>query len=95
MKVAYNSCYGGFGLSALALEELAKKKGVSPEGYYPSFYDDEARADPDLIEIIERLGSKANGSCAQLEIAEIPNGADFEIDEYDGNESVVPPRQRW
>ena len=29
MKVAYNACYGGFGLSPLALTEFAKRKGLT------------------------------------------------------------------
>jgi hypothetical protein len=138
MKVAYNNCFGGFGLSPLALTEFAKRKGLTlywyksegyspttytkingipkvslfgntcftqdigdnvteyPEGsyYYPDFYDD-ARSDPDLIEVIERLGKKADGACASLAIKEIPDGAQFEITEYDGNEDVVPPRMSW
>lgn len=138
MKVAYNNCFGGFGLSPLALTEFAKKKGLTlhwyksegcspkkytkidgipkeetlstdcftqdigdniteyPEGsyYYPSFYDS-ARTDPDLIAVIESLGEKANGMCAKLAIKEIPDGAQFEIAEYDGNEDVVPPRMEW
>lgn len=137
MKVAYNNCYGGFGLSPLALTEFAKKKGLTlhwyksegfqpttytrigvppndslrvacftqdigdsateyPEGsyYYPDFYGD-ARTDPDLIAVIETLGEAANGICAKLAIKEIPDDAEFEITEYDGNEDVVPPRMSW
>lgn len=28
MKVAYNACFGGFGLSPLGLTEFAKRKGI-------------------------------------------------------------------
>tara|TARA_R110000822_G_scaffold110654_4_gene240930 strand:- start:8566 stop:8988 length:423 start_codon:yes stop_codon:yes gene_type:complete len=63
--------------------------------YYPSFYESESRKDPDLIEVIEELGSKANGSSSKLTIKEIPEGVDFEITEYDGYEDVVPPRMSW
>lgn len=67
-----------------------------PEGSYycPDFYDD-ARSDPDLISVIEMLGDEADGMCADLCIAEIPDGASYEITEYDGNESVEPPRMSW
>ena len=132
MKVAYNNCFGGFGLSLLALTKFAEKKGIAltlyvdnkrvegmPEDghsrvllytvdhgeiltseashkdyYYPDL-EGEVRKDPDLISIIEELGHKADGMCASLAIQEIPDGASFEIDEYDGNETVVPPRQIW
>lgn len=63
--------------------------------YYPSFYDNESRTDKDLIAVIEELGEKASGDCSNLQIAEIPDGADFEITEYDGFEDVVPPRMSW
>ena len=62
--------------------------------YYPDLHDD-ARADPDLISVIETLGAEANGMCSDLQIETIPDGSSFEITEYDGNESVEPPRQSW
>jgi len=62
------------------------------DAYYSPDYD---RADIDLIDLIEELGEAANGVCSELCIAEIPDGVAYEIDEYDGNESVVPPRQTW
>ena len=107
MKVAYNNCYGGFGLSELAMTELAKLKDIDLTGMkytYSSFANKDYtktfdcptdRADKDLISVIESLGEKANGMCADLQIEEIPDGASFEITEYDGNESVEPPRQSW
>ena len=64
-----------------------------PQNAY--YYPDYERNDPDLIAVIEELGEDANGSCSALAIEEIPDGAEYEIDEYDGNESVVPPRQSW
>lgn len=91
-KVAYNACFGGFGLSDKACKILTELKG-KPVGCYDFYGDD--RADPDLIKVIEDLGAEANGMCADLQIEEIPDNAEFEIDEYDGNESVVPPRQSW
>ena len=91
MKVVYNACYGGFGLSAKAIKWLADNKGVTATGY--SFDDD--RANPALVEVVEALGADAAGSCGDLQIEEIPDGAEYEIAEYDGNESVVPPRKSW
>jgi len=140
MKVVYNSCYGGFGLSTIALTKFAEKKGITltwykqigyrwqdeveyiklegvPENgfaltafkedlgehikglrvglyYHPTFHD-ETRRDPDLIAVIEELGEKANGPFADLKIAEIPDGVEYEITDYDGLEEVVPPRMTW
>lgn len=52
-------------------------------------YDkDIPRADPALVQVVEELGDKANGRCANLSIEEVPSGISYRIDEYDGSESV-------
>jgi hypothetical protein len=62
--------------------------------YY--FTDDKIeRNDPLLIQVVERLGDKANGDCAELEIVEIPDGTDYTIEEYDGNEHIAERHQTW
>lgn len=53
------------------------------------------RADPALIQTIEELGDKANGSCAKLQIVEIPDDAQWEISEYDGKEHVAEKHRTW
>ena len=53
------------------------------------------RDDPDLIAVVESLGDAANGSCAQLRIVEIPDGTNWEIEEYDGNEHVAEIHATW
>ena len=55
----------------------------------------ENRADPDLIKVIKELGEKANGQCAKLEIVKIPADVDWEIDEYDGMETVREKSRSW
>jgi len=81
MKIVINSCFGGFGLSEFAV------KALGLEDKYSSI----DRTDPALIYIIEKFGSKAcSGYCAKLEVAEIPdNATDWELDEYDGSESIT------
>lgn len=60
------------------------------------FYEgDIERTDPVLIEIVREMGEKANGGCAELEIVCVPDGVDWEIEEYDGNEWVSEKHQRW
>lgn len=89
------------GQSSLSLNASNKDLGdnikeIPADNYfYESWYGDKGRSDPDLIEIIERLGDKANGYCAKLAIEEIPDGEEYEITEYDGFEGVEPPRQSW
>jgi len=46
------------------------------------------RNDPILVQVVEELGDKANGSHAKLRIEEISPGTMYRIDEYDGYESV-------
>jgi hypothetical protein len=53
------------------------------------------RTDLVLIQVVEELGPKANGRCAELKIIEIPDGTDWEIDEYDGMESVHETHRAW
>jgi hypothetical protein len=53
------------------------------------------RSDALLIQVVEELGVEANGGCAQLEIVEIPDGVQYEIDEYDGIESIHEVHRSW
>ena len=104
MKIVINRCFGGFGLSKLACEEYAKAKGLNlgewkdAWGFFEGgdFYDRSIpRNDSVLIEIVERLGDKANGNHAELHIVDIPDDVDWEIHEYDGNEWVAEKHRTW
>lgn len=82
-KVVYNACYGGFGLSEVATkkyEELSGKKFWSWEV---------DRTDPILVKIVEEGKEAASDEFAELEIAEVPEGTYYRIDEYDGLERVM------
>jgi hypothetical protein len=100
-KIVYNACYGGFSLSDSAIELYLQLKGfvyVKTEDSWGSnfdvkgwedFYDrDIDRADPILVQVVETLGEKANGDCANLEVEDIPKGTLYRITEYDGYESI-------
>lgn len=50
---------------------------------------DISRTDPALVQVVEELGTKVNGFCAQLAIADVPSGTHYRIDEYDGHEQVI------
>ena len=75
-------------------ETAREKRGDIGDGGYFSCRDIE-RTDPDLIKTVEMLGAKANGRCAELQIIDIPDGTDWEIAEYDGNEHVAEKHQTW
>lgn len=53
------------------------------------------RTDACLIEIVERLGKKANGCCADLIVVEIPDDIEWEISDYDGLESIEEKHRSW
>jgi len=53
------------------------------------------RADPILIKVVEELGEAADGRCAKLKVLEIPDGVEWEIEEYDGKEWVSEVHQTW
>lgn len=53
------------------------------------------RSDPILLQVIDELGEKANGAYAKLAVVEIPDGTDYTIEEYDGNEHVAEVHRTW
>jgi hypothetical protein len=111
LKIVINGCYGGFGLSreaVLLARELSgnpKWGGATIKG---DIYDDTGkicdtdfghvdveRNDEILVKVVEQLIEKANGNYAELKIVEIPDGIEWEIDEYDGIESVHEKYRSW
>ena len=90
-KVVYNSCFGGFGISPEALtrmQELGYTGKASTHNNYVYLYDC-ARHDPILVQVVEELGKRANGSFADLCIEEV--SGPYRIEEYDGSETVREP----
>ena len=55
----------------------------------------EFRTDPTMIQVVEELGDKANGRCAELKVIEIPDGVDYTIEEYDGMEHIAEVHRTW
>jgi hypothetical protein len=53
------------------------------------------RDDEDLVEIVERLGSAADGKFSSLKVIEIPEGVNWYIEEYDGREWVAERHRKW
>ena len=84
-EVVYNACYGGFGMSDLAEEMLAKRKGKTSFEY--TELGDILRHDEDLVWLVRELGEGVNDSCSNLRIAQVEGL--YRISEYDGYESVV------
>lgn len=140
-SIVINSCYGGFGLSHLAMIRYAEIKRIAPLYIYNSKRNDDERGyhyvevhpeddktkmplgltystkpldangqipkgahfsvshikrdDPALVQVVRELGEKANDRFAELQVVEIPDGVRWEIDEYDGMETVDECHQSW
>lgn len=88
MKIVINRCWGGFGLSQQAYEFL----GLEWDGYG---YANIERNNHNLIKCVEELGDSASGRFARLEIVDIPEDVEWEIEEYDGMETVREVSRSW
>ena len=54
------------------------------------------RNDKDLIKVVEELGcEKSSGDCASLKVVEIPDGISWEINKYDGMETIEEAHRSW
>jgi len=138
MKIAINTCFGGFGLSHKAHKRYAELKGLNlycfkekrinevadwghfvpcdnpndelfvhyatkplnPDGTYDEdsylcLRGHECRTDPAVIQTIEELGNEANSKFSELKIVEIPDSTEYEIDDYDGVETVHEVHRSW
>jgi len=92
MRIVINVCFGGFGLSPKAelhLLELGYK--IDDRGTRRTV----PRDDPLLVQVVEEMGKDADARFSQLKIVTIPDGVDWEIEEYDGWESVHEKHRSW
>ena len=58
-------------------------------------YDRSNRNCPILIKVVEEMGKKSWGKHAELEIVEVPDGVEWEIEEYDGSEWISEKHRTW
>jgi hypothetical protein len=72
-----------------SIKDLGDEIEGIPKEYYAYYARPEDRKDPDLIKVIETLGEKANGDCANLKIEILDDNVQWRIDKYDGMESVM------
>jgi hypothetical protein len=75
-------------------EDMGKEASDLPDDAYFSHYNVE-RTDPDLIAVVEELGDEANGEHARLEVVEVPDGIAWELEDYDGNETIEEVHRSW
>jgi len=91
MKIAINTCFGGFSLSKEAYDYL----GLEWDNYGYKYDNKNERSNIKLIECIEKLGEKANGLYANIKIIEIPDNIKYYIYDYDGKETIHEEHRSW
>jgi hypothetical protein len=108
-KIVINAAHGGFNISAEAcklMREWGDEEALSETMIGEKYRDGSgicdiehlsrfSRDNPNLVRVVEKLGEKANGPGASLLVVEIPNGVEWEIQEYDGAEWVAERHRTW
>lgn len=59
------------------------------------YYGNIERNDKDLIDVIETLGDRANGRFGNIKIVDIPDDVTWEINDYDGIETIHEVHRSW
>lgn len=77
-------------------EMLRRMKPLSGRYFDNTFrHNYESRANPLLVRVVEEIGEAANGRFAELKVVEIPDDVQFEIDDYDGIETIHEVHRSW
>ena len=92
-KIIINTCHGGFGISDEAMELYKILTGIPPANLVYDFELD--RDNPQLVQIVEQLGERADTRYSKLKVVEIPLGVEWHVHEYDGLEHVAENHRTW
>ena len=99
-RIPENSFWSGgaSGLKPFALDKdysiVGSEVGLFKNGIV-YIWDSTNRTDHDLVDVVESMGEKANGEFARLKVVKIPDGTAYEIDDYDGVESIHEIHRSW
>jgi hypothetical protein len=91
LKILYNDCYGGFHFSSEFEAEYEVRTGKKVRDICPYGPNKAIRADPVTISIFEEKGMEwCSGRFSSIKLYQIPAvfARYWEIDEYDGDETV-------
>lgn len=83
---------GGDGYEVGWFKDVLYKDG---KVYTHDNHKDEVRSDPVLVRIVEEMGAAANGAHASLKVVDVPDDAEWEIEEYDGVEHIAETHRTW
>lgn len=88
--------YKGDGEAPFCIFYTTKEVDGSDEEVNKYYFKDEPdRHDPLLIQVVEELKEKASADMAELAIITIPDGTDYQIEEYDGSERIAEKHNTW
>jgi len=76
------------------IQDLGVEPDKIPNDAYWNDYDLE-RDDPLLIQVVNELGAEANGRFSNLVVFEIPDGVEWQVDDYDGWETIHEKHRMW
>ena len=74
--------------------DLGKTIGNIPDENF-WYYRNLERTDKDLVSVIEELGNEASGQYGFVKVIDIPDDIDWEIDDYDGIETIHEKHRSW
>lgn len=60
-----------------------------------SRHNDSMRSNKTLVAVVEELGNEASANLAELVVVHVPDGVVFDIDDYDGIETVREKHRSW
>jgi len=83
------------GWQEMTPDEKKMSNKAYEEASIPDFRASEDRTNPILVQVVEELGEEASGRFSKLVVVEIPNDVEWEIDDYDGNETVEEAHRSW
>lgn len=81
-------------------------RGYKTDSYESCLYDEKSkvlykhnyeiiRHDPNLVELVETMGKDASGMFSNVAVIEIPDGIEYEVEEYDGKEWIAEKHRTW
>lgn len=80
---------------SMTMEERQESNKKYSSVYLNSNYGYTERNDPILLQVVNELGEEASGKLAELRIIEIPDGIEWDIDDYDGIETAHERHMSW
>lgn len=72
-----------------------KFKGVRGNNRYWDDWTRDNRTHPLVVRVVDELGAAADGDCSELAVVTIPDGIEWDIDEYDGREKIAEKHREW